>query len=31
VARAGLSDLQAVDGISEAMAKSIADYFSAKG
>ncbi|MBL9046396.1 MAG: excinuclease ABC subunit UvrC [Tabrizicola sp.] len=31
VARAGLSDLQAVDGISEAMAKTIADYFSAKG
>ena len=31
VARAGLSDLQAVDGISEAMAKAIADYFSAKG
>ncbi len=30
VARAGLSDLQAVDGISEAMAKTIADYFSAK-
>jgi excinuclease ABC subunit C len=31
VARAGVSDLQAVDGISEAMAKTIADYFSAKG
>ncbi|MFN4202705.1 MAG: excinuclease ABC subunit UvrC [Tabrizicola sp.] len=31
VAQAGLSDLQAVDGISEAMAKTIADYFSAKG
>ena len=31
VARAGLSDLQAVDGISDAMAKTIADYFSAKG
>lgn len=31
VARAGRSDLQAVDGISEAMAKTIADYFSAKG
>jgi excinuclease ABC subunit C len=31
VARAGLFDLQAVDGISEAMAKTIADYFSAKG
>ncbi|MES2549542.1 MAG: excinuclease ABC subunit UvrC [Pseudomonadota bacterium] len=31
VARAGLSDLQAVDGISEAIAKTIADYFSAKG
>lgn len=31
VSRAGLSDLQAVDGISEAMAKTIADYFSAKG
>jgi excinuclease ABC subunit C len=31
VARAGLSDLQAVDGISEAMAKTIADYFSTKG
>lgn len=31
VARAGLSDLQAVDGISEAMARTIADYFSAKG
>lgn len=30
VARAGLADLQAVDGISEAMAKTIADYFSAK-
>jgi excinuclease ABC subunit C len=30
VARAGLSDLQAVDGISEAMARTIADYFSAK-
>ena len=27
VARAGLSDLQAVDGISEAMAKTIADCF----
>ena len=31
VARAGLADLQAVDGISEAMARTIADYFSAKG
>jgi len=31
VARAGLADLQAVDGISEAMAKTIADYFSARG
>ena len=31
VARAGLADLQAVDGISETMAKTIADYFSAKG
>ncbi len=31
VARAGVTDLQAVDGISEAMAKTIADYFSAKG
>jgi excinuclease ABC subunit C len=31
VARAGVADLQAVDGISEAMAKTIADYFSAKG
>ncbi len=31
VARAGLSDLQAVDGISEAMARTIADYFSARG
>ena len=31
VARAGLGDLQAVDGISEAMAKTIADYLSAKG
>ncbi|MCC6517542.1 MAG: excinuclease ABC subunit UvrC [Tabrizicola sp.] len=31
VARAGLTDLRAVDGISEAMAKTIADYFSAKG
>jgi excinuclease ABC subunit C len=30
VARAGLADLQAVDGISDAMAKTIADYFSAK-
>jgi excinuclease ABC subunit C len=30
VARAGVADLQAVDGISEAMAKTIADYFSAK-
>jgi excinuclease ABC subunit C len=30
VARAGLSDLQAVDGISEAMARTIADFFSAK-
>jgi excinuclease ABC subunit C len=29
VARAGVADLQAVDGISEAMAKTIADYFSA--
>ncbi|WP_309668334.1 excinuclease ABC subunit UvrC [Tabrizicola sp.] len=31
VARAGLSDLQAVEGISEAMAKVISDYLSAKG
>ncbi|WP_136644797.1 excinuclease ABC subunit UvrC [Tabrizicola sp. YIM 78059] len=31
VARAGVADLQAVDGISEAMARTIADYFSAKG
>lgn len=31
VARAGVEDLQAVDGISQAMAKTIADYFSAKG
>jgi excinuclease ABC subunit C len=31
VARAGLSDLQAVDGISEAMAKVIADHLSARG
>ncbi|WP_374643635.1 excinuclease ABC subunit UvrC [Tabrizicola sp.] len=30
VARAGLADLQAVDGISETMAKTIADYFSAR-
>lgn len=30
VARAGVADLQAVDGISEAMARTIADYFSAK-
>ncbi len=30
VARAGVEDLQAVDGISQAMAKTIADYFSAK-
>ncbi|MCU0827133.1 MAG: excinuclease ABC subunit UvrC [Tabrizicola sp.] len=31
VARAGVADLQAVDGISEAMAKTIADYFSSRG
>ena len=31
VARAGLTDLQAVNGISEAMARSIADYFSTRG
>ena len=31
VARAGLSDLTAVPGISEAMAKVVADYFSTKG
>ncbi len=31
VARAGLSDLTAVDGISEAMAKTIADYFHQRG
>ena len=31
VARAGVADLQAVDGISEAMARTIADYFAAKG
>ena len=30
MARAGVTDLQAVDGISEAMARTIADYFSAK-
>jgi excinuclease ABC subunit C len=30
VARAGVADLQAVDGISEAMARTIADFFSAK-
>ena len=30
VARAGVEDLQAVDGISQAMARTIADYFSAK-
>jgi excinuclease ABC subunit C len=30
VARAGMADLQAVDGISEAMARTIADFFSAK-
>ncbi len=31
VARAGVEDLRAVDGISEAMAKTIADYFSTRG
>ncbi len=31
VARAGLSDLTAVPGISEAMAKAISDFFSARG
>jgi len=31
VARAGVADLQAVDGISEAMARTIADHFSARG
>jgi excinuclease ABC subunit C len=31
VARAGLSDLQAVDGISEAMAQTIYNFFSARG
>jgi excinuclease ABC subunit C len=31
VARAGLSDLTAVEGISEAMAKTIADYFNGRG
>ncbi|WP_128516287.1 excinuclease ABC subunit UvrC [Tabrizicola thermarum] len=31
VARAAVEDLQAVDGISQAMARTIADYFSAKG
>jgi excinuclease ABC subunit C len=31
VARAGLSDLMAVDGISEAMAQTISDYFNARG
>ena len=31
VARAGLSDLTAVEGISEAMAKTIADYFHERG
>ena len=31
VSRAGVSDLTAVDGISEPMAQKIADYFSAKG
>ena len=31
VSRAGVSDLTAVEGISEAMAKTISDYFSAKG
>ena len=31
VARAGLSDLTAVPGISAAMAKVVADYFSTKG
>ncbi len=31
VSRAGLADLKAVDGISEAIAKVVADYFSEKG
>ena len=31
VARAGLSDLMAVDGISETMAQSIHDFFSTRG
>ncbi len=31
VARAGLSDLKAVDGISAAMAQSISDFFNARG
>jgi excinuclease ABC subunit C len=31
VARAGVEDLRAVDGISEAMARTIADYFSTRG
>jgi len=31
VARAGVADLQAVDGISEAMARTISDFLSAKG
>jgi excinuclease ABC subunit C len=31
VSRAAPTDLMAVDGISEAMAQTIADYFSAKG
>jgi excinuclease ABC subunit C len=31
VARAGLADLQAVEGISNAMARAVADFFAAKG
>ena len=31
VARAGISDLMAVPGISEAMARTISDFFSARG
>jgi excinuclease ABC subunit C len=31
VSRAGVSDLMAVPGVSEAMAKAISDFFSTKG
>ena len=31
VSRAGISDLMAVPGVSEAMAKAISDFFSARG